>query len=197
MESCSACGTADAALKTCKACKLVKYCNAECQIAHRPVHKKACKKRARELFDQELFAQPPSREECDICCITLPPDLAQCTYSFCCGKMICDGCYFCLTSGRCPFCNTKSPASQEEQNKRLMERIEKYNDAVAMTQLGCYYKCGDAGFSLDNAKAVELFQRAIENGSSTAHYSLGTMYEAGVGVDIDMKKAVHHYELQL
>ena len=42
-------------LKACTACKMVKYCNRECQIAHRPQHKKACKKRAAELHDEALF----------------------------------------------------------------------------------------------------------------------------------------------
>ena len=28
-------------LKACTACKMVKYCNRDCQIAHRPQHKKA------------------------------------------------------------------------------------------------------------------------------------------------------------
>ena len=39
-------------LKSCTACKMVKYCNRDCQIAHRPQHKKACKKRAAELHDK-------------------------------------------------------------------------------------------------------------------------------------------------
>jgi len=39
-------------LKTCTACKLVKYCNRDCQIAHRSQHKKACKKRAAELIQR-------------------------------------------------------------------------------------------------------------------------------------------------
>ena len=41
-------------LKTCVACKLVKYCNRECQVAHRRQHKKECRKRAKELHDEEL-----------------------------------------------------------------------------------------------------------------------------------------------
>ena len=39
-------------MKACTACNLVKYCNRECQIAHRPLHKRACKKRAAELHDK-------------------------------------------------------------------------------------------------------------------------------------------------
>ena len=41
-------------LKKCSACLSVKYCGRECQIAHRPHHKKACKKRAAELHDEKL-----------------------------------------------------------------------------------------------------------------------------------------------
>ena len=46
---CASCGKADANLKACTACKLVKYCGVECQVTHRPAHKKACKKKVREL----------------------------------------------------------------------------------------------------------------------------------------------------
>ena len=60
-------------LKACTACKMVKYCNRECQIAHRPQHKKECKKRAAELHDENLFAEPPSQYgDCPICFLRLP-----------------------------------------------------------------------------------------------------------------------------
>ena len=47
--TCAHCGKGEEAgdkLKSCAACKVVKYCSRECQIAHRPQHKKACKKKA-------------------------------------------------------------------------------------------------------------------------------------------------------
>ena len=47
--TCAACGKASDDLKDCTACHLVKYCNRECQIAHRPKHKKECRKRSAEL----------------------------------------------------------------------------------------------------------------------------------------------------
>ena len=48
-EVCAACGKASDSLKTCISCKLVKYCNRECQISHWPKHKKLCKQLAAEL----------------------------------------------------------------------------------------------------------------------------------------------------
>ena len=50
--SCANCGKGEDSsgdLKVCSGCKILKYCNRDCQIAHRPQHKKACKKRAAEL----------------------------------------------------------------------------------------------------------------------------------------------------
>ena len=52
MASCASCGKQSDALKTCTACKSVKYCGRECQTAHRKHHRKACKNRARELAEE-------------------------------------------------------------------------------------------------------------------------------------------------
>ena len=52
---CANCGKGEESnvdLKACSACQLVKYCNRECQLAHRPQHKKECKKRAAELHEE-------------------------------------------------------------------------------------------------------------------------------------------------
>ena len=55
--SCANCGKGEEnsiALKKCGACKMVKYCSLACQKAHRPQHKKECKKRAAELHEEAL-----------------------------------------------------------------------------------------------------------------------------------------------
>ena len=42
--TCANCGKGEEfniKLKTCNACKMVKYCNSNCQRAHRPDHKKS------------------------------------------------------------------------------------------------------------------------------------------------------------
>ena len=53
VDVCGHCGrednNADIKLKHCTACYSVKYCSVDCQKAHRPKHKKECKKKASEL----------------------------------------------------------------------------------------------------------------------------------------------------
>ena len=121
--NCGKCGESCGDLKACTACKLVKYCNRNCQIAHRPQHKTACKKRAAELYDAALFEEH-APEECPIC--MLPPPLYDThtgmTFQSCCGKEICDGCIYAMreTGGKnvCPFCKTPYSKSDEETIKR-------------------------------------------------------------------------------
>ena len=75
MTMCANCGKGEEGsdcLKACAACMMVKYCNRNCQIAHRPQHKKACKKRAAELHEEALFKEPPPPEDCPICFLPLP-----------------------------------------------------------------------------------------------------------------------------
>ena len=94
--TCANCGKGEEEsrnLKACTACKMVKYCNRECQIAHRPQHKKACKKKAAKLHDEALFKQPPT-EDCPICFLPLPLDVGQTEFKSCCGKTICGGCTY-------------------------------------------------------------------------------------------------------
>eukprot|EP00956_Cyclotella_meneghiniana_P024259 scaffold48472_cov42-Cyclotella_meneghiniana.AAC.5 len=193
-DHCASCGKADANLKACKACKLVKYCGVECQMAHRAAHKKACREKARELFDVQLYAQPPKREECPICMLTLPYSDDESAYMECCGKTLCKGCAYCLMRECCPFCNRADPTSPEETMKWLSERIEK-SDPMAMVILAIYHRNGLCGLPVDQSKAFELLQRACELGSAAGHFNLGISYYNGVGVEQDKKKAVHHMQI--
>ena len=47
----------------------------------------------------------------------------------------------------------------------------------------------------DPEKAVELWLRAGKLGCAVAYYSVGNAYINGEGVERDMKKAKHYYEL--
>ena len=129
MSVCANCGKGEEAsvnLKSCAACMLVKYCSRDCQAAHRPQHKTACKKRAAELHDEKLFKQPPQLEDCPICMIRLPTLHTGRTYMPCCGKVICTGCVYAFqfrahSTGRskeddvCPFCRAPPPGTSERR----------------------------------------------------------------------------------
>ena len=185
MSQCASCGKGGDSLKTCTACKLVKYCSIDCQRAHRPKHKKECKRRAAALRDEELFKQPPSREECPICFLELPLRADMSTYIGCCGKIICSGCNYAsaqqLEDAPCPFCRKPAARSNEEARKRIAMRVE-LNDPEAIAIMGDSY----LEFERDFGKGLDLLQRAAELGSIDAHFNLGH--------HVDKEKAKYHYE---
>jgi len=193
-------------LKSCTACKLVKYCSRDCQIAHRPQHKKECRKRAAELHDENLFKQPPPKEDCPICFVQLPLLATGSQYYSCCGKTVCSGCSYAPVydnqgnkvdndkQNECAFCRVVAPKSIEEAVKRLNKRIEA-KDPIAIYTLGCFYRNGEYGFEQDYTKTLELCHQAGELGYVNAYNNIGNAYETGNGVEVDKKKGVHYYEL--
>ena len=219
--SCAKCGKCEedsCTLKNCNACKMVKYCNRDCQTAHRPQHKKACKKRAAELHDIELFKLPPPPEDCPICMLPVPSMDTGEKYNSCCGKKICSGCVHAVMIeavskgkmkeeeiancaggvGLCPFCRTPTSDS-EEDIRRLKKRVE-VDDAKATYNLGCYYHPEDHQtysklIPLDMDKALELWHRAGELGCAEAYYNIAITYSLGNGVERDAKKENHYLEL--
>jgi len=157
------------------------------------------------LHDEALFRQPPPKEDCQICELRLPTLVSGRFYMTCCGKDMCGGCFYASfheNQGnevdnpwpKCPFCRIPMPTTEEENNERLKKRVEN-NDAVAMSNLGCYYRDGQYGFPQDNTKALELWQRAAELGHVGAYFGIGCVYYDGRGVDEDKKKAKNYYEL--
>jgi len=187
-------------LKTCTACKLVKYCSRECQIAHRPQHKKACKKRAAELHDIELFKQPPPNEDCPICFLLLPLLESGRRYKPCCGKVICGGCAFAplydnqgniIAEEKCPFCRTLAPTLEE--SKEMEKKRVELNDPIAIYNLGVSYTDGINGYPQDYKKALELYHRAGDLGNAEAYRNLGLAYLNGRGVEVNEKKKANHY----
>ena len=200
---CANCGKGEECsgdLKSCTACKMVKYCNRDCQIAHRPQHKKACKKRAAEIHDEKLSKEHLPREECPIC--MLPPPLygnhTGMTFFSCCGKNICNGCICAMVkSGAkrlCPFCKSPPSNSNEEEVKKTKKLMERGN-ADAFNHLAGFYARGINGLPQDWAKANELYLKAGELGCADAYYNLGQSYNEGMGMTLDKKKAKHYYEL--
>ncbi len=195
---CAECGEGGAGLKTCNACKDVKYCSVTCQRRHRPSHKKECKQRAAKLHDESLFKQPPPKDDCLICFLPMPfanDDIVICHP--CCGKIVCEGCgYTFLQSGRCrcPFCNANVAIENEIAIELVKKRVEA-NDAESMNYLGLCYAEGKLGLRQDRTKAFKLWTQAAELGSCMAHYRIWFVYYQGEGVEKDVKKAIHHLEL--
>ena len=189
-------------LKNCVACKMVKYCSRDCQKAHRSQHKKECRKRAAELHDEELFRQPPPREDCPICFLRMPSLGTGRKYNACCGKMICSGCIYApvydnhgnKVEKKCPFCRTAAPKTDEEILIRIKKRVE-IDDSVAIHNLACYYHEGSFDLPHDREKALELYPRAAELGCTKAYYSIGNAYLEGLCVERNEKKERHYYEL--
>jgi len=199
--TCANCGKGEEEsvnLKSCNACHMVKYCSRECQVAHRPQHKKACKKRAAELHDEKLFADPPSPEECPICMLPLPIESSKTAFNSCCGKSICIGCIYAMVMSEgkdlCAFCRTPPARDDTEDIKRVKKLMDKGN-ANAFCTLSAWYHAGRYGMPQDQQKANELCLRGGELGCAKAYFNLGDSYRLGRGVEVDKKKAKHYYEL--
>jgi hypothetical protein len=172
---CASCGKEDdnGSLKRCNACKLVKYCNAECQKTHRPAHKKLCKKRAKELYDEKLFADPPPPDDCPICLLTMPLNANESVFKYCCGKLICGGCILTFSQKArqrgntdiqniCPFCREPMRDRTSEEEVAMYNKFMERGDGYAFLNMGAAYLRGSLGLEKDIHKAVDLWIR-LEN----------------------------------
>ena len=152
--------------------------------------------------DENLFNEPPQNEDCPICFLRLPTLDTGSKYNSCCGKIICSGCIYApvydnngnKVKKKFPFCRAVAPESDEEVIKRTQKRV-KMGDAEAMCNLGCDYAEGRYDLPQDRAKALDFWHRAGELGYSAAYYIIGNAYHNGRGVERDMEKAAHYYEL--
>ena len=151
-----------------------------------------------QRHEESLFKQPPPNEECSICFLTLPSISTGSKYQTCCGKIICSGCIHAVNKmdpdRKCPFCRVPVPVSDEEIIKRTEKRVE-MDDAEAIYSLGCYYAEGIYGVRQDWDNALELWHRAGKLGCVAAYNNIGHCHLYGRGVERDMKKAEHYWEL--
>ena len=215
---CANCGNeGDDVNNICNKCKQVKYCNAACKKKHRHKHKKDCEEHlkleaekrneelrlANESHDKKLFKQPPPQfGDCPICFLRMPLLHTGWRYYTCCGKQICSGCVHAplydnqgnkAEQEKCPFCRAPHP-TKGENTKRLNKRVES-NDGHAMYNIGCDYRDGADGYPQDYSKALEVWHKAGELGDFESFLNIGYAYNNGEGVEVDMKKANHYYEL--
>jgi len=166
----------------------VRYCCDGCQELHREQHEEEdCKKRY-ELHDKELFEQPEKTcyGECPLCFLPLPIDQRKSSFYSCCCKSICKGCeiayYKSSGHSNCAFCREPALDTEEENYKRVMERV-KANDPAALNQMGrSRYNEGDY------KTAFEYWTKAAELGDADAYYGLGDLYDNGEGVEKEEEK---------
>ena len=89
------------------------------------------------ISNEQLFADPPPKEECPICMLPFPHTTIcgiETTYMPCCGKMLCCGCVSAaqveIDKGNmkqwCAFCRVPYPTSNEEALKRLKKRMRMF-----------------------------------------------------------------------
>ena len=63
----------------------------------------------------------------------------------------------------CAFCRTPEAFTDQEVIGRMNKCVER-NEAISMEQLAGCYMNGDMGLKRDKAKAMELLEKAGENG---------------------------------
>jgi TPR repeat protein len=147
------------------------------------------------MREVQLFTQPDSTHlgECPICFLPLSFEEGKNSLFSCCMELVCNGCNYAhdVQHGidACPFCREPSVDSNEENEKRAMDRV-KANDPAALCQMGTrIYHDGDVD------KAIEYWTKSAELGEAQAHYDLGLIvYRKGGGVREDERKAIYHYE---
>ena len=201
-EACANCGKPESdgiRLKNCTACHLVKYCGVDCQRAHRKQHKQACKQRATELRDEQLYSQGLERPEedfCTICTLPIPiPMHKHSGFNVCCMKRICKGCSVAAQKRGmlgCAFCRTPIAGDDVDELAMIQARVAK-KDPAAINFLGEKYAHGSNGLQKDMQKGVVLWTEAAELGSTKALKNLGYVYYHGKGVQQDEAKSVEFY----
>jgi len=94
----------------------------------------------------------------------------------------------------CPFC--RQPAADTEA--AAVARYEKravLNDPNSLYALGSLYNTGSLGLTRDDNRARDLWEQAGKLGSPNAYGSIAELYAHGEGVEIDLKRAKHYWEL--
>ena len=154
------------------------------------------------VTDEELFKQPPPKEDCPVCFLSVPTLATGQKYMSCCGQILCSGCMHApvhddkgnVIQNGCAFCRKESPTSTKELLKRYKNRV-KLGDSEALTSLGTFYTVGHLGLQQDSFKAVDLWRRGAKLGNHQCYHNIGNSYLNGVGVEHSMKKAEQYWEL--
>ena len=98
------------------------------------------------ISDDELFKDPPPKEDCPICMHPIPMstirEVHRTLYQACCGKLICNGCVVASNENMkkgnikscCELCREPPPSSMKVEMRRFKNRT-KASDAEAFSCL--------------------------------------------------------------
>ena len=110
----------------------------------------------------------------------------------CCSRKVCQSCEDKIGTCACPLCRLPCAETDAEDLARLRRHVE--NEVPeAISFLGIAYRKGWFGLVKSDKKAAKIWKRAVELGDVDAMESLAEMYEKGLGVKLDKKKAERLY----
>ena len=205
-------------MKTCTACRLVKYCGVDCQKAHRGQHKKACKQRAAELKDQRLHSVLAGNQDrvaamkiCGACERMLPEgaysgeqrwrrqSIRRCEECVAGGNEL-----VLMTKGRerseedeCPICNLLLPLDSRQSSFQICCMKLVCNGCFLAVQKSGMDDCPFCRTPLpeNHSQDIAMIQKRIDAGDPLAIYYLGQRYDRGQhGLEKDETRAVALYE---
>lgn len=84
--------------------------------------------------------------------------------------------------------------AEEIGEKTTFQVAAEQGDALAQAKLGAVYLLGREGFEVDEQQAAAWMLKAAEQGLLEAEVVVAAMYDSGLGMSQDVKKATHWYE---
>ena len=140
------------------------------------------------IDDEALFRDPPPREKCPVCCLTLPSGDGA-TYNACCGTTVCGGCILAGREDSCITCGACAASDFDEVMKRIKKRMHS-NDAGAFYLMGNIHSSGSFGVQRNRTKATYYYEQAAIKGHEVARHCLGCIEDADGG---NHDRAVKHF----
>ena len=156
---------------------------------------------AAQNLEQRLMASGHKRAEgdwCPICFLLIEVPMGDHSKTnVCCMKTVCKGCILAGMQrgihGLCEFCRTPFINDDASMLAMVQKRVDK-GDAEAIKFLGQQSFYGSLGLTKDVPRAIELWKRAAELGSSDAHYHLGLVYCSGNSIEEDKPRGIRHWQ---
>jgi len=205
---CANCSATECPLLGCSRCKLVKYCNTECQRQHwKAWHKKECL----TLEQRKPCNQKPcfrADDECKICMSELK-DADDIGYLACCENRVHHDCALKATkySKACPFCRTILCHVNEVQAADLdgcsttaelffnmKKRIADRGDSLHRCIVGQAYFDGESGVKKDYGMAFHYFKLSADQDCADAMFGVAMCYLEGKGVEANIPYAIELFK---